>query len=446
MPVKGWNGKFLGQGNSGFAGQFDYRDLAIAVRLGYASAATDTGHSGSETNANWALGHPQQVIDFGYRAVHEMTVKSKSMLQSFYPTRLSYSYFASCSDGGREALMEAQRFPQDYDGILAGDPAYNWTRLMANGLYDSQALTSSPASYIPPAKLQAISAAVLAACDKNDGVADGIINDPPECKFDPSVLLCKEADTNECLTRPQIKALHTLYSGAYNSAGKLVYPGYPPGGELGLNGWTLWILGAAPNQSLLHIVGTSYFANMVYQNPHWDYKTFSIERSLADGLRRTANALDATNPNLTPFAKKGGKLILYHGWSDAAISPFDSIGYYNRVRATMGSATERSFLRLFMVPGMHHCNRGPGPNSFGQWGPWRSASGPDDARHDIFLALEQWVEKGVAPETVIAAKYEGKAPNRKIVMKRPLCAYPKVARYKGTGSTDLAGSFVCAAK
>jgi feruloyl esterase len=431
-------------GNGGFAGQIGYRELAMAVSRGYASAATDTGHSGSPIDASWALGHPQQIIDFGYRAVHEMTTKSKLILQSFYSGPLRHSYFAACSDGGREALMEAQRFPQDYDGILAGAPAYNWTRLMANAVANSQALTLSAASYIPPAKLAAVSNAALAACDKNDGLADGVIDDPRRCKFDPAALLCKGADTDKCLTQPQVVALRALYSGAHNAAGKQIFPGYVPGGELGEGGWGLWIMGPAPNRSLMYFFGTGYFADMVYGNASWDYKIFSADKGLADGLERAGDVLDATDPDLRPFAKRGGKLILYHGWSDAAISALSSIDYYDAVRTKVSPATEDSFLRLFMVPGMQHCSGGPGPNSFGQSGP-ASASGPDDPQHDIVLALQQWVEKGIAPETVTAARDIDDGATTKTTRTRPLCAYPKVARYKGTGNTDDAANFACVA-
>jgi len=443
MPVSGWNGKFLGQGNGGFAGEIDFRSLAQAVKLGYASASTDTGHASSFVSAEWALGHPQQVIDFGYRAIHEMTLKSKAILQVFYPSPLQYAYFASCSDGGREALMEAQRFPLDYDGILAGAPAYNWTRLMTNAVSSTQVLTSNPASYIPPSKLQAITKAVLTACDRIDGVADDILNDPRQCRFDPAALRCKGEDTEECLTEPQVTSLRALYSGAHDAAGKLVYPGYPAGGELGEGGWAVWILGSPSHQSLMQMFGTHYFADMVYEDPHWDYKTFSVDQGLADGLKKTASILDATDADLRPFAKRGGKLILYHGWSDPAISALSTVDYYDEVRNTVGPATEDSFLRLFMVPGMQHCGQGPGPNSFGQAGPL-SASGPDDAQHDIILALEGWVENGIAPEAVIAAKFDGEGAARRITITRPLCAYPKAARYKGSGDTGQAASFACA--
>ncbi len=443
LPEQGWNRKFRGVGNGGFAGQIDYRGLAMAVSQGYAAAATDTGHTGSFIDAQWALGHPQKVIDFGYRAIHEMTVAAKAVLHHYYAAAPAYSYFESCSNGGRQALMEAQRFPADYDGILAGAPANNWTSLLTSAVHDTQILNLDPSSYIAPAKLPAIDSAVLAACGAQSGTQDGFVNDPPSCHFDPSVLLCKGEETEKCLTQPQVAALEAIYAGTRDAAGTLVFPGYSPGGEAGVNGWGPWILGPAPRESLMYQFGTRYFADMVYADPQWNYRNFTVDQGVADAVRKTGGVLDATNPDLRPFARRGGKLIVYHGWSDAAIPPMSSVDYYESVRSTMGAAAEDSFMRLFMVPGMQHCGLGPGPDSFGQDGP-SSASGTDDAQHDVGLALEAWVEKGTAPATIIAAKYEGSGPARSIVLSRPLCAWPLIAKYRGTGDPRDAASFACA--
>lgn len=442
MPTSHWNGRFLGNGNGGFAGEIDYRELATGLAQGYATAATDTGHDGEFTDARWALGHPQKVIDFGYRAIHQMTLQSKSLLGAYYARPQRYSYFESCSTGGRQGLMEAQRFPADYDGILAGAPANSWTRLMTSAVFLAQKLTVNPQSYISPSKLPAIYHAVLNACDAQDGVKDGIVSDPRSCKFNPSVLLCKGAPTDTCLTASQVAALQAVYSGTHDANGRDIYPGYLPGGELGSNGWGPWLFGPVPRQSLMFLFGTRYFSDMVYEDPHWNYGTFAVDKGLARGLRQTGSILDATNPDLGSFAKRGGKLILYHGWSDAAIPPMSTVEYYNSVRISMGPSSEDAFVRLFMVPGMQHCELGPGPNSFGQNGP-SSASGIDDARHDIRLALKAWVEKDKAPDEVIAAKYSGEGDKRKIVMTRPLCPYPQVAVYRGHGNTDEASSFRC---
>ena len=445
LPAKKWNGKFRGQGNGGFAGQIDYHGLANAVSQGYASAATDTGHRGESTDANWALGHPEWVTDFGYRAVHEMTVEGQKLVAQFYGRAPSRSYFASCSDGGREALMEAQRFPHDYDGIVAGAPAYNWSRLLVNAVHKSQALLLDPASYISPVKLPAISSAVLRTCDAGDGLRDGVVNDPSRCQFDPAVLLCKGPDTNACLTAPQVASLRALYAGARDTKGNLVYPGYLPGAELGSGGWQVWITGPVPQTSLMYLFGTHYFADMVYRNSAWDYKTFSVDQGLADALQQTSRDLDATDPDLRRFAKRGGKLILYHGWNDPAISAYGTIEYFRQIRGTLGNRATDSFARLFMVPGMQHCMGGPGADSFGQFGPL-TASGADDPEHDILLAMEQWVESGRAPDRLIAAHFTGVGSARTVTMARPLCAWPRVARYNGTGDPNAAASFGCAEK
>lgn len=440
MPLENWNGKFRGEGNGGFAGAINYAGLAAVVKRGYATADSDTGHaSGDMTDARWALGHPEKVIDFGYRGVHEMTAKAKAMVAAFYGSKPKYSYFASCSDGGREALMEAQRFPADYDGILAGAPANYWTHLLVGGMWNTRATTLDAASYIPAAKIPALSAAVLAACDAADGLRDGLVNDPRQCHFNPETLICTHDDSNSCLTAPQAAALKKIYSGPRDSSGRLLFPGYVPGGEDGYGGWPLWITGNAPGSSLSAFFSKNYFANMVYEKTDWDFKTFDIDQATRLADEKTANALNSTNPDLTPFMKRGGKLILYHGWSDAAISPLNAIDYYESVETKMGSAKTDSFARLYMVPGMQHCGGGPGPNVFGQ-----DAGDPaQDAEHNIFIALEKWVEKETPPSNLIATKYSDNGKNMQ--MTRPLCPFPQIAKYKGSGDANDAANFVCVA-
>ena len=442
MPASGWNGKFRGQGNGGFAGEMDYRALGLAIAQGYASAATDTGHAASGTDATWALGHPEKVIDYAHRAIHEMTSLSKATVKAFYGDAPKHSYFASCSNGGRQALMEAQRYPQDYDGILAGAPANYWTHLLSSALWDAQATTNDPDSYIPPSKIPAIAQAVLAACDAIDGLKDGIVNDPRQCHFDPATMLCKQGNSDSCLTKPQVIALKKLYEGAHDAKGKQIFPGFVPGAEEGEGGWDLWITGNAPGKALLFAFGNGFFRNMVYEQADWDYKKANVDDAVLAADQKLAAVLNSTDPNLKPFQSHGGKLILYHGWNDAAISPLNAINYYESVQAAMGKEQAASFVRLYMVPGMQHCSGGPGPDVFGQLG----ISPANDPQHNMYLALEEWTEKGTPPSTVIASKLEGESPvvpAGKVKMTRPLCAYPQQPKYKGTGNPNEAASFTC---
>ena len=441
MPAADWNGKLQGLGDGGFAGRIDYMPLGVAVSKGYAVTATNTGHDAeSPLDASWALGHPEKVVDFGHRGIHEMTRVAKEAVRAFYGKLPQHSYFAGCSDGGREALMEAQRYPADYDGILAGAPANYWTALLSTAAADTQALTLDAASYIPQAKVPAISAAVVKACDELDGVRDGILNDPRQCHFDPTMIQCKAGeDTDQCLTAPQVAALKKIYAGPHDANGQQVFPGFLPGGEDGAGGWGLWIFGPAPAKSLMAFFGIGYFADMVYEAPDWDYKTFRFEDALKLAEARTAGALNATDADLKSFHARGGKLIVYHGWNDPAIPALNTVNYYESVRAKMGGEAD-SFMRLYMVPGMQHCDDGPGADSFGQVGRLTA----DDPQHSVDALLERWVEKGAAPGTIIASKY---SPNDRqhAKMTRPLCAYPQAAKYNGKGDTNDAGSFVCEA-
>jgi len=441
MPSSGWNGKFQGIGNGGFAGSISYGGpaggLGAAVARGYAAASTDTGHTGGD--ASWALGHPEKIADYGHRAVHEMTEKAKSIVVAFYGNGPKRSYFSSCSNGGRQALMEAQRYPNDYDGLIAGAPANYFTQVLTGFAFNLQATLNDPASYISASKMKAIEAAALAACDVRDGVADGVIDDPTKCSFDPSVLLCKGAESDACLTEKQIVALKKIYAGPRASTGEQIVAGFEPGGETGPGGWLAWITGAGQNKGLQFFFATQAFANMVYNDPKWDFKTFSLDRDgkLAD--QKLASSLNATDPNLKAFKARGGKLILYHGWSDAALPPVNTINYFESVVKKMGRRETGSFVRLFMAPGVQHCGAGPGPDTFGSM----VTSGQSDAEHDMSVALERWVEQGIAPDQIIASKRQGLDPKSPPVRTRPLCPYPQVARYKGSGSTDDAANFVC---
>jgi len=442
LPLSGWNGKFMGQGNGGFAGSISYRGLAIAVRSGFATGGTDTGHTGGATDSGWALGHPEKVADFGNRAVHLMTELSKTVVQAFYATAPKLNYFSSCSDGGREALMEAQRFPEDYDGILAGAPAYNWTKLLARAAQMTRELLAKPESYLPASKVPAISRAVLVACQREE--PGPFLADPRTCQFSPSAMVCKGAETDGCLTPAQASSMKALYASSFLSNGKLVYQGLLPGGELGDNGWPGWITGDKPNTSAGSAYSEGYFRNLVYSDPKWELSSFNLDRDLKAAEEKTGAALNAVNPDLRPFKAHGGKLILYHGWNDAAISPLATIAYFESVEQTVGHAETASFVRLFLVPGMQHCASGPGPTDIGQWGPsWDPAL--DNAANNITFALEDWVEKGAAPEQVIG-RGSFEAAGRKFSFAEPICAYPKAAVYKGAGDLRDAASYACVAK
>jgi hypothetical protein len=446
MPPKGqsgvgWNGKLQGRGNGGFAGEIAYQQLAVGVSQGYAMTGTDTGHTGGPTEASWALGHPEKVTDFGYRGIHEMTRVAKAVIKTYYGKDPQYSYFWGCSNGGRQALMEAQRFPEDYDGILAGAPANYWTHLLTKALADAQATTLDPASYIPPGKLPAIARAVNAACDAQDGVSDGIVNDPKKCHFDPAVMLCKEGDSEKCLTMAQVTALKKLYEGPNDAKGRKIFPGYVAGAEEGPGGWDTWITGSAPGKSLMFAFSGGYFSNFVYEKADWNYKDASVEQAMKDAEGKTAQSLNATEANLAAFKARGGKLILYHGWNDPAISALNTINYYNDVVSRMGARESEAFVRLYMVPGMQHCSGGPGTDSFGQ-----GSADAKDAQHNVETALEQWVENRIAPSAIVATKYEGGDPTKRVKMTRPLCPYPQIAKYNGKGNTNDAGNFACLAE
>lgn len=421
LPVSRWNGKFQGIGNGGFAGSINYgaTGLALALRRGYATAATDTGHSGGVTDASWALRHPEKVIDYGHRAIHLMTQRAKSLIHEFYGETPRYSYFASCSNGGRQGLMEAQRYPADYDGIIAGAPANDFTHLFIGFVWNAQALAKTP---IRSEKLSAIESAVLELCDGLDGLQDGIIDDPDKCRFDPAkVLAADEAST-----------LKAIYSGPRTSDGRLVFPGFPPGGETGPGGWNRWITGP---EAMQRAFASQFLRNMAFANPAYDYMNFNIDRDLSDLNRKLAPVLNATSPDLQPFRNRGGKLILFHGSNDPAIPAQSTIDYYEQVHRTMTPEAADSFVRLYMAPGVQHCGGGLGPNSFG-------AIGEDVA--SMFTALEQWVETGKRPGPISATKFavDGN-PASGIARTRPLCPYPQIAIYKGTGSIDDAASFAC---
>jgi feruloyl esterase len=415
LPASGWNGKFQAVGNGGWNGNIPYPALANAVVEGYATAGTDTGHVGN--TASFALGHPEKLTDFGYRAVHEMTVKAKSIVDAFYGSMPVLSIFNGCSQGGRQGVTEAVRYPADFDGIVVGAPAVNFVHLHAGRVALNRSVNVTPASAIPAAKFPVVHQAVLAACDANDGVADGVLENPGACTFDPKVLQCSAHDNATCLTAPQVESATRMYTGARHPATKqLVVPGLAPGAELGWN-----VLASAQPLSLA--VDTYKYVFM--KDSKWDASRFNAGIDLDVALASDPDdGLGSTNADLRPFFARGGKLLMYHGWSDPQVTPYNTINFFHKVLATQGGAGVGTSVQLYMVPGMNHCAGGPGTDVFNKVG-----------------ALEEWIRTGSAPARIDAAHYTNGVPDRT----RPLCPLGQVARWSGTGSSDDAANFSCVA-
>jgi feruloyl esterase len=415
LPASGWNNDFQAIGNGGWNGTMGYGPLAEAVKRGFVAAGTDTGHVGG--SASFAMGHPEKLTDFAYRAVHEMTITAKVIAQNFYGNSPKYSYWNGCSTGGRQGLKEAQKFPADFDGIIAGAPANYQTHLHVWSVWLAQVMNKTPDSYLPPEKLAVLHKAVVAACDAADGVKDGLINDPTRCHFDPKSIECKGEDQSTCLKPAQVEAVQAIYAGPKDPhTGKEVFPSFAPGSELG------WNLLAAQQANP---IATDSFTYVVYKNPQWDWRSMNLDSDVTQIEKTYATLIDATDPNLKPFFAHKGKLLMYHGWNDQAIAPGNSVNYYKSVVKNLGGEAKASDdVRLFMAPGMTHCGGGEGPNTF-----------------DQVSVIQQWVEQGKAPEVMIASHADR---SDTVDRTRPLCPYPQVARYKGAGSTDDAANFTCA--
>lgn len=413
-PAKSWNGKLLMLGGGGFVGSINYRDMGFALREGYAALSTDTGHVGGD--GSFAVGHPEKVVDFAYRAVHQTVVRGKALVQTHYGRPARFSYWQGCSTGGRQGLMEAQRYPEDFDGIIAGAPANNQIPLCAWRMALISATLKDPARALPLSKAILVNNAVLDACDEIDGVRDRLLEDPRKCRFDPASLLCKGVAQENCLTAGQVETVKMAYSDARKRDGQLIYPGLPPGGE---TGWRLPGQATEPGA-----IDLGMFRYLAHQDPRWDWRNFDLERDTALALQK-AGIMEATSPDLSAFKARGGKLLIYHGWNDGgsggAISPLNSIAYYESVLARMGSQ-QGDWLRLFMVPGMAHCGGGSGPNQF-----------------SALAALERWRESAIAPDRIPAIR----VLNGRVDLTRPLCPYPQIAVYRGSGSINDAGNFDC---
>ena len=410
LPVSGWNRKLQSVGNGAWAGVIPYGAMAAAITSGYATAGTDTGHVGN--TAGFVPGHPERLVDYGYRAVHEMTVAAKAIVRAFYGDGPRYSYWNGCSTGGRQGLMEAQRYPADYDGVIAGAPVNARVHQMIWELWVAQAVHKDEASYIPPAKYKTINDAVLAKCDASDGAKDGLLTSPDRCRFDPSALKCESGDSASCLTAAQVEAARKIYSPATNPrTGKELFPALQPGSELGWGG----LAGPEPVREAVE-----FFQYVVANDLKWDFRTLDFDRDVARAEEAASEIIDATDPNLQPFFARGGKVLLYHGWNDQLVAPMNSVNYYQAVTGAAKSSADS--IRLFMMPGMMHCRGGAGPDNF-----------------DKMNVIEQWVEKGEAPKQIIAEH----SANGVVDRRRPLCPHPQVAVYSGKGSLDDAASFTC---
>jgi feruloyl esterase len=414
-----WNGRFFMGGGGGYVGQIQNSALGTA-NLGYATSGTDTGHKGSGLDGSFAYRNLERQVNFGYLAVHRTAEVTKAIVAAHYGRPAEKSYFQGCSRGGGQALMSAQRFPRDFDGIVAGAPAYDWTGIAATSVRNMQVLFPDPARLdlrlFSLADLKLVESRVIEACDASDGVADGVIDDPRSCRFDVGSLPFSDA---------QKRALRTVYSPTVRPDGGLIYPAQPFGGEGQTGGWAPWITGAEQNfpatglPSLLAGFGTHVFKFFVFDDPTWDYSKYDLTNWARD-TARTASVLNATSPDLDAFKARGGKLIVWHGWADPALTAIASIRYHDEVHARDPQAP--AYMRTFLLPGVLHCSGGVGPDTV-----------------DWVEAIVSWVERGSAPDRPVARKLTNGAVTRS----RPLCPYPQKAVYSGSGSTDDDANFVC---
>ena len=416
LPTDGWNGKLQAVGNGAFTGSLRYgggRSMSTGLERGYATTSTDTGHVGG--SAEFGYQHPEKVIDFGYRSVHEMTVTAKDVIAAYYGDAPDYSYFFGCSAGGRQAIAEAQKYPEDYDGIVAWAPGNDWMGRAAGALRVAKHVHDNPAAALPEAKRALLVEGALEACDAADGVEDRVINDPERCDFDPGVFECDGADGADCLTAAQVGTARMMYESPANPASGRQITGAYPGSEANWTdeGWTR----SARN------TGLEQYRYLTYQDLDWTIDRFDFETDIAKAEEVDGETLNTLDPDLRPFLERGGKLLTSHGWSDAQISPVNAIQYYRRVVELVGDeAAVQEGYRLFMAPGMGHCAGGEGPNWF-----------------DALTVMERWVEEGQAPDQIVAQRERDGQVDRT----RPLCPYPQVAVYNGSGSTDAAENFSC---
>ncbi|MBM3787425.1 MAG: tannase/feruloyl esterase family alpha/beta hydrolase [Acidobacteria bacterium] len=423
LPAE-WNERFQMVGNGGTAGNISMGAVDGAVRKGFASASTDTGHDvAKEPVATFAWVTPEnphgkrKLIDFAYLSVHNTAALAKQVVKAYYGKPARYSYWVGCSTGGRQGMQEAQRYPEDFDGYVIGAPGLYLTGNVTRRMWVAQSQMGEAG--IQPDQLPALAEAVMAKCDAIDGVKDGLIDDPRKCQFDPKRDLPR-CGTAPCFTEKQLDGLSKIYGGVRNSKGELLFPGEPFSGEPvwaeNLIGPSKVVLPRSESQMKLAMLDPP-------PGPSWSYTMFNFDTD-PPRVAKAAAMLNPRNPDLSKVKKRGGKIVQYSGWGDQQVNPFPGIEYYEAVAGRMGQNATRDFYRLFMVPGMYHCSGGPGCGSV-----------------DWLAAVMDWVEKGIAPEQLIGAHVEGGKTTRT----RPLCPYPQVAKYKGSGSIDDAANFACAA-
>jgi len=430
MPVKGWNGRYYQLGNGGYAGSIPYALMAAELRRGNAVAATDTGHVGDAFDASWALGHPERIIDYGSRSLKETAEAARALVRAYYGTNAERKYFVGCSNGGRQALLLAQRFPADWDGILAGAPALNWTRQLASFAWYQQALRSDPESWVDPGALSTVQQLAIASCTQAARVVDGVPTDPRHCRFDAAAYVCNGERTRQCLTSKQATALKLLQDGpADPRSGVRLYFGFEATAAAVPGNWDRWIVNADRNAPSQRLLSEQFFRHIVFADANWQLEQFDASRDFDLAQRRQVlgdasleSVLNATDDDLSAFARRDAKLLMYAGWADALISPRAVVAYYEAVVARMGREPAQRFIRLFMVPGMTHCQGGPGPHVFGQSA--LTSGLVDDEAHDARRALETWVEHGRAPLSLVAAKYVNDDPAQGVAKTAVLCPFP----------------------
>jgi hypothetical protein len=441
LPASGWTGRYESVGNGGFAGSIRYDSMLNPLLGGSVVASTDDGHQApaiGPTSADWALGHPEKIIDHGYRAVHLTAVTAKAISATFYGRQPSHSYFVGCSKGGQEGVMESQRYPDDFDGIVSGAAANEWTNLFTSFMWTQRLNLADRAGYLSPEDLKKIGTAVMAACAAPGDADHGFISDPLRCKVPLSSI---------GLAPAKLRTFEAIHRGPTDRSGRQVYPGQPYGSEAA--SWEDTISGAnfeaGQTEAQMSMYGQNYYRNFVYQDPKWNFHDFDVEKGRADAVKAVGKIMNADDVSFKGFKAHGGKFIQYAGMTDSIVTPLSSVRYYEAVVAAQGHESDatalaktQEFYRLFLAPGVGHCGGGAGPNQFGQ------AGGAGDAEHDMVVALERWVEKGVAPARIVATKFVADDKTKGVAMTRPLCAFPEVAKYKGSGSVNDAANFACA--